>query len=524
MGLLNNVSNWARDIMWSWLNEGRSTMLLTAEEKQRQSLIVLARRYYDGDHDVKLTERQKEWLAQHGSTVNFSADQCAVVIDTVVEREKVIGFEVSGEQTGDQDQNLLSKQAWKWWDANRMDANQTEVHRRAERDGETFMLVDWDATEKHPDFIPHQRYVDKSAGGDGYGMWIEYPNDDHLQKPTRAVKQWEEKTDDGKIIHRRTVYYPDRVERFVQKEGKWSEFKENETDAWPTPWKAQDGSPLGIPVMAFRTPNRKSALAKVIPLQDALDKAWLDMLAAGDTSAFQTLLFWGVTPTTDGKEPKDDGSNLLRFAPGQVWSTRTKPADGKADVIPAASLSGLLEMEDRIVIRIASISSTPLSRFLSSKQIAAEGTLKQQEAPLLGKVAERQTLHGNAWEDMIRMGAKLSNVFGETAFDTEVTINAVWEQAELRNDLEHLQQLQIKQLLKVVDEQIWIEMGYDTDKIADFVKERDQKRADELRAAAKAAAEAFANQQNVGAGSGGAPTDPGTNGKVTKVTDARQDA
>ncbi|MBN1430457.1 MAG: phage portal protein [Anaerolineae bacterium] len=516
MGLLNNVSNWARDIVWGWLNDGRSTMLLTAEEKQKQSLIVLARRYYDGDHDAKLTERQKEWLQQHGSTVNFSADQCAVVVDTVVEREKVIGFEVSGEQADDE--NSLSKQAWKWWDANRMDANQTEVHRRAERDGETFVLIDWDATEKRPDFVPHQRYVDKSAGGDSYGMWIEYPNDDHLQKPTRAVKQWEEKTDDGKIIRRRTVYYPDRVERFVEKEGKWAEFKENETDVWPTPWKAQDGSPLGIPVMCFRTPNRKSALAKVIPLQDALDKTWLDMLAAGDTSAFQTLLFWGVTPTTDGKEPKDDGSNLLRFAPGQVWSTRTNPADGKADVIPAASLAGLLEMEDRIVIRIASISSTPLSRFLSSKQIAAEGTLKQQEAPLLGKVDERQTLHGNSWEDMIRMGAKLSNAFGGTAFDTEAQISTIWKSAELRNDLAHLQEEQIKSELGVTDEQIWTEMGYKKDQIEDFTKERDKKQADGLRAAAKAAA---ANQQNAGAGSGGANPGPGTNGKVT---DARQAA
>jgi len=505
MGLFSDAINRFRDAAWNWLSEGRSTMLLTQDEKKKQVLIVLARRYYDGDHDVKLTERQKEWLEQHGKTAKFAVNHGTLVVNTVVERLKVIGFEVAGEKEGDE--NALSKVAWKWWDANRMDALQTEAHRKAERDGEAFILVDWDVAAGRPIDELHQRFVDESAGGDDYGMWVEYPNDDFLQKPLMAVKQWKEKDADGKVSFRRTVYYPERIERFIRQDGQWAPFKKNEGDIWPTPWVTASGAPLGIPVMHFRTPNAQSALKEVIPLQDAHNKTWLDLLASADTSVFRNLFFWGVVPTTDGKDPKDDGSNLLKFKPGQVFSNKADPAKVRLDVVEPSGLASLLEMEDRIVVRIASVSSTPLSRFISSRQIAAEGTLKQQEAPLLGKVAERQTLYGNAWEDMVRMGARLANTFGGAAYDVDAQINTIWANAELRDETATLQQLEAKKRLRVTDKQIWVELGYNAEQIGDFQAELDRERAAMLLAAARAAQTAL--DQAANSNGNGAANKPG---------------
>ncbi|MCI0350729.1 MAG: phage portal protein, partial [Acidobacteriales bacterium] len=374
MGLLNQASNWARERLWNWLNEGRQVMLLTKEEKKHQSLIVLARRYYDGDHDVKLTKRQREWLDQHEGTVKFTINHCPTVVDAVVERLQVIGFDIAGEKkdAADQrsdDEGKLSAVAWRWWQDNRMDAIQTEGHRKTGIDGEAFILIAWNDEEARPDWVLHPRYVDSSEGGDGYGMWVEYPNRDPFQKPIRAIKQWSEETADGKTQTRRTVYYPDRIEKFVQGQmGLWEKFTP-EGEEWPLPWKQKNGKAIGIPVVHLKNPGLKSELAEVIPLQDALNKSWLDLLAAEDSTAFRTLILLGLIPTKDGKTPKDDGSNLLKILPGQMWASAEKPSEVEIHTIDPASLDPLLAAEDRIVLRIASVSGTPVSRFLITRQV-----------------------------------------------------------------------------------------------------------------------------------------------------------
>lgn len=427
-------------------------------EIKTQNLVVLARKYYDGDHKVYLTRRQREWLAQHGETVKFVVNHCPMVVDAAVERLKIIGFDASQETT----KALL----WDWWSRARMDEIQVETHRAAGRDGEAFIFTDWNAAESRPEWIFHQRYTDTTYDGDGYGMWIEYPNNDYLAKPIRAMKRWIEEGSDGRSYIRETRYYPDRIEKYVQySSGKFEPYQE-EGQPWPVPWVKPDGSPIGIPVAHFHTPGGKSDLKNVIPLQDALNKDWLDILAAADSTGFRMLAFFGWVPTTDGKDPKEDRSNLAEIAPGQVLAT-TKP-DAKVDSIEPSSPTALLDVENRIVFRIATVSKTPLSLFVTSRQVASEGTQKQQEAPLIAKVSERQTLYGNAWEDAMSMAVTLANVFGGQALDGS-GISAIWKDPETRNELESLSVAEKKRsVLSVPVEQLLQENGYTPEQIEAF--------------------------------------------------------
>lgn len=484
MGILQSINERLRGAVWNWLTEGQANMLLDENERETQSLVVTCRDYYDGKHDVKLTDRQKKYLEQHGNGVKFTVNQCPVIIDAAVERLQVISFDVPGEAEEDEEEGVGAL-LWQWWQQNRMDAVQTEAHRRAIRDRDAYVLVDYDEATKRPRFTLHQRFVDPIVkGGDGYGMWIDYPNDDPFLEPIRAVKQWSEKDAEGKTRVRRTVYYPDRVEKYVRKGREWQEFRENEGDAWPIPWKTADGKPLGIPVAHLRTPG--FILKDALPLQDALNKTWLDILGGADTTAFRMLVTLGFIPTTDGKAPNSDSSNLLKILPGQMLGTM-KPA-GQADVrsIDPASLQPLLETEERIVLRMANTTRTPVGRFITSKQIAGAETQKQQDTPLLGRLRENMTLFGNAWEDMCHIALRLERAFGQRKdLDAEVLVSTVWERPEVRDEKTHMEELQMKQGLGVDDPQLWTEMGYDEAKQTRFMRAKLKSEALTMRIAAR---------------------------------------
>ena len=53
------------------------------EETTRQRNIVSARNYYAGEHAVKLTERQKEFLGFNLGKERFALNYCATVVDAV---------------------------------------------------------------------------------------------------------------------------------------------------------------------------------------------------------------------------------------------------------------------------------------------------------------------------------------------------------------------------------------------------------------------------------------------------------
>ena len=88
---------------------------LAQEERRRQEAIVLARQYYAGEHDVPLTDRQKEFLGfQDGGNERFALNYCRTVVGAVAERLIVSG--VAGVGAGGE---ALAQRAWEWWQANR---------------------------------------------------------------------------------------------------------------------------------------------------------------------------------------------------------------------------------------------------------------------------------------------------------------------------------------------------------------------------------------------------------------------
>lgn len=409
----------------------------------RESKYGIFREYYDGDHNVQLTERQMQYLNIKSGGA-FRANYCPICVDAVAERLKVTGF-----ASGDQSDTL-----WDWWTKNRMDYQQGVVHLSACRDGDTYLMVEWDEKKGIPRFSYELAY----DGDEGVKC--------HYSKERRGVvsfasKRWTNDSGDKRL----NIYWPDVIHRYVKREGDWQPYSEDGNGSALT-WIDSDGYPLGVPIIHFRNKGigynyGKSELKDITPLQDGLNKAIVDLVAAADTTAFRIYYMLG-----------DDPSGV-EVAPG-VWIHSAHPPTGDEAVevgyFPGEDLENLIGFKDAFVVEVARISRTPLSYFQVSSYRAAEGTLKQEESGLVEKVKDRQTGFGNSWEDAMMIARKLWNTFGDTdrqgQMDEDQAIETIWQDPETRNDLVVAQTLQIKrEALHIPLETLWAEGGYSPQQI-----------------------------------------------------------
>jgi len=417
-------------------------------------MIVLARRYHNGDQDVYLDARMREFLDLHSENP-FRLNVCKGVVNAVRDELTVVGFDTD-ETPDTQGKKAQAEFAMGVATANRLDALQGDVHEAVLRDRETFVIVDWDAENKRVRLTHNQRFTDVGALGDGTGCWMVYENDDPNQPARAAVKQWTEIIYDTQgqpsFSTRRTVYYADRIEKWFY-DGGWHEYITDE-EPWPLPWVDRKKKPLGIPVIHFKNKGMMPEAWDAIPMQDAINKVLVDVLATGDMSAFSVFVALGFYPTVDGQPVKDDGSNLLPIKPGSWVGTTKSRNDADVKKLDGQDVTSMMNALKDLIVMTAQITDTPVSRFVSSGQVSSSETLKEQEQPLKKKAADRRVLFGNAWEDCMVMARKLANLFGRANLKEGTQFSTLWQHSESLDDLKKKQELGIPQ------ETLWAEIGY----------------------------------------------------------------
>ena len=382
---------------------------LESQENERAQKYAMFRAYYEGDHATQLTKRMRKFL-ELTSDQDFSLNVCPIVVDSLAEKLKVAGFEA--EQADEsQDQPDIFRE---WWRRNRMDGQQTVVHLAAIRDGDTYLLVEWDNEQARP------RFTQENAYDGTQGMHIVY-SDERRVVPVVAIKRWILTSGVGIKTRRTNLYYPDRIEKYSDGGGgsTWQPYEED-GQPWPIPW-TYAGQPLGIPVVHFRNKDQgysygESELEDVVPIQNGANKTFIDLLAAADTTGFRLYTMTGGNPSE------------ITVAPGS-WLYATDSA-ARIGALDPADLDGLIALKDSIIADAAKITRTPLSYFQLSGQVAAAGTLKEQRSGIISKARDRQVVFGNSWEDAMYLGRRLHNVFGPGGMDETVEVSTVWNDDE----------------------------------------------------------------------------------------------
>ena len=394
---VRNNSNPATVAFEEWLGRGDTIQRLRVQQY---------RDFYNGEHDVRLTGRQEQRLRVTTAQIRSLANVCQLVVDVVAERLAVDGFDAADERTAD----VLAG----WWRDCALDAYQDDVHLSALRDGDGFLLVEWDNAAGRPSFW-HE------AGDDGYnGAGVVYSSERRV--PLYGYKRW--RLEEGRDVgaQRLNLYFPDRIERYITgRLGIWTPFS-SDTERHVEPWVDGRGQPLGVPMIHFPTnPNGAdygmSELEAVLPLQRVLTSLWVDLLAAADATGFQIVTLTGDTPAAD-----------MVAAAGAIWYSNN-PAATWGSIAPGDT-SRLVEAIRHTVMTIAQVSRIPITMFQENSAPAAADTVQASERGLVAKVNDRAKGYGLAWRAAMRQAVRLHNAFGRGPALAEDWIRPRWASFE----------------------------------------------------------------------------------------------
>lgn len=385
--------------------------------------VRLYRRYMDGDHRAGLTPEMKKMLRVDGDELDqFNSNYCELVVATEADRLTVQSFnpvtdnkEAATEWVND----LLAM--------NRFDALQMDVHEATLRDGDTYLMCDYDSEEETV------RWAHELAFDGDVGVIVVY--DRMWRKIEVAIKVWYEA---GFGDNRRVnIYYPDRIEKYTAwDDGALTVMTNADGGAVVEPWL-----PGVVPIVHYKNRLRgskeggMSELDAVIPLQDALNRTLYSMVMVSELSAFQIKIARGFEPPQD----LTPGMWVVisRYETGENGSEVAVPLEqgdiADASVLPQGQILPFIEQSSYLINQIATVSRTPLPATMGGDSQSGEA-LKQRETGLLSKIKKAQVIIGNAWEDALGLSAKVQNAYGGEQAPAVRLWSALWRDAQIRND------------------------------------------------------------------------------------------
>ena len=470
----------------------RDTRKLHAQIVRRRPMLERTHRYYDGDHNLAFAS--EKFLEAFGGLFDAFADNwCQVVADAVEERLSVQGFRVGDDIKVDSD-------AKKFWEQNDLDL-QASIGHLDGLIGGAFYVTSWIGdTDNEPEIT-----VESAA----QATVACHPK--NRNRRTAGLRCYMD--DDG--YEHAELFYPDEVYLFR------SRTKRNAgiSDPMRLQWVGEDmvdaakdldesarmPNPLGkVPIVEFAnkprlTVSRRAALAvhselgAVIPIQDAVNKLFSDLLVASEFAAYPQRHLVGYTPVDelDPETGKPTGKIIdpnFVSGPGKVWWLEDPEATfGQFDV---ANLDGLVKAIEMTVQHIASISATPAHYLRASADRLSGESIKSSESGLVAKVRRKCRIWGAGWEEVMRLAG---GVAGNASLERASSMVTVWADIETRTESEHMDALSKKKDLDVPSPQLWEEMGYDDDTVDRFPAMRAQMQLEGM--AANAAERARLAQQ-----------------------------
>lgn len=421
------------------------------------------RDYYAGEHPILLTKRQQEYLGAlvEETEFTFAHNLVRSIVDTLRERLDVSGFTVNG--SGAEDAELAdapepAAQAaalfWDWWKDSRTDAAQITLYRRALRDGKAYVIVDWDSANGRPKFMVHR--LDAGDTQPGIMLHRDPEDENRVLYATRYFYTFNPLEPNKTGIQRKTVYLEGEIRKYIQgKDGAWNPYQDEGDPAWPLPWVDSTGLPMGIPVIEFENPGG-SEIDQIIGLQNALNKTWLDLIAAADTNGFPLLAIEYAGDGAFGSAQDDadiEGNDEFRISPGRAIEVD----NATIKRLEASNLQPMIDTMWTIVQAVAGVSRTPAYylRPVGGGDVPSGEALKQLESGLVKRAQERQLTFGQSWEDAFGMAYRLAQTFGNVPKVDPLRVQCVWSDANVRNELAQAQIGQVYKGLGVPDNTIW---------------------------------------------------------------------
>lgn len=451
----------------------RDLRKLHSQIVRRRPMLERTHRYYDGDHNLAFAS--EKFLEAFGGLFDAFADNwCQVVADAVEERLAIMGFRVGSNVK-------IDDKAKKFWEQNDLDLQASMGHLDGLIGG-AFYVTTWVGDKENEPEITVESAAQATVAC-------------HPKNRNRRTGGLRCYMDDDGFEHAE-LFYPDEVYLFRSRTKRTAGI----SDPMRLQWVSEDlidaakdldesgrmTNPLGkVPIVEFANRPRlmtsqraalavHSELGAVIPIQDAVNKLFSDLLVASEFAAYPQRHLVGyepqdeLDPTTGKPTGKIIEPNFVS-GPGKVWWLEDPEATfGQFDV---ANLDGLVKAIEMTVQHIASISATPPHYLRASADRLSGESIKSAEGGLVAKVRRKTRTWGAGWEEVMRLAGAVAN---ETDLARATGMQTVWADIETRTESEHMDALSKKKELEVPAPQLWEEMGYDPDTVARFPAMRAQ--------------------------------------------------
>ena len=344
--------------------------------------------YYQGRHQLNFAS--DKFKNKFGRRLQkLRENLCKTVVTAPQSRLEIINFLADKKNT--------ENPAWQLWKKSKMPLHSGAIHREAFKTGDAYVIVWTDKTGAV------RFYPQLSAN---VTVWRNTETDEI----ERAAKAW--LGSDG--FYYLNLYYAASIEKYVTR-GKTpvlptnpNVFDERHIIGEEFPLK----NPFGkVPVFHFRFDAEmmdfgSSLLTDVIPLNDALNKSWADILGAQEENMRRRRFAAGMQVETD----EETGKKINPFKPDDdVWFSAD--SDTKFGEFTDADLAQMIAVKQEAVKDIALVSGIPPSYFnLESTGSAISGeALRKIEARFTAIVQDAQRSFGETWAEAISFALDASN-------------------------------------------------------------------------------------------------------------------
>ncbi len=445
--------------------------------ENEEAKIILYRDFYDGDHSIKLTDRQKEYLRE---TFDSFGNICKRVVAIPGDR---LSIAEDGIEPVNNESTAYAEQATLWWsdvtdtdEGNDLDAyaQQGDIYQAALRDGAVAIIVGWDDEIARPTFTPNLLY----DGGTGL-IRFHYDSDNKLLFASKRWTTWDPLNPGETGKRRLTVYRPGLIDRYESDNrvpGGWRVLMPEEIDPDnpvpnPQPWTDDgtfSGKPLGIPVIPFDNPVG-SELQDVISIQELLNHNLGTFDISVDFHGYPLLWFSGFDFPIDSGTGK---TIIPDMGPGQALNSMIE--NGRAGRIEPADLKSMFESGIMSWVQVlALVKGWPMWMFDRGQEAPSGVALQMMERSLVNQVKQKQISFSGSWRKAFNMARKLHKLKMGKELGGQIIFN--WRSAETQDELLIMETKEKKfSAGQVPIIQRWRELGYDPTEIEQMLLDAEQ--------------------------------------------------
>lgn len=392
----------------------------------------------------------------------FAYNRTDSIVDAIADRLKVIGFDAAGQYQPAAD---LAQQIW---DQNFLDSHEDDIEAECLTSGDAYVVVEQDVQD--PTKV---------------NIWPQYAQNIRVRYSTGrpgeievAARQWLDGYGSDRRI-RLNLYYRDRIEKYqsvnkgegvaLASDTRWEPVPTEVSGdrKWPVELKVKDT----VPVFHFANNARingygVSELKAVIPIQDALNKAVMDLLVGMEFSAFRQRVVLNV----DLDDPKaEERIEQLEVGMNRLISLVSTDPDMQAGIaeFSATDVRQFVGPIDQFDTMISRVSKIPVHYLQMGSAPESGEARRMAEAPFVAKIERLQSRFGDVISRMMTYAVRLAGQMSVPAGALETR----WKSAMPLSDRETLDFALARQSLGFPLRSNLREMGRDKDDIEEIMLE-----------------------------------------------------